>query len=682
MEAAANSQLAHELHSMFPSLTLVYLGELLRLHKGHMKRTIRSVKAELKRKAGLELSVAIVGGGIGGLALALALQKRGIQCRVFERDEHFGQRRQGYGLTMQQGTAALRSLGLGGNGPGGNLGVHSTCHKVFTNEGRLVGEWGQRVWGRDASKKSPSRSNFHIPRQALRKLLLDALRPGTVAWGNRFVRYSTLDKAHSQLGEGRPRARTRSPLVHWARLKPRWDVTRDLGMLQQDIVMPSPILRSAETPPTIGRRTCRAANIALEEEDATVVERPLLPFDLPASRQEDALDTVNGIAFLENTRAASGTALTSGADVAAEDVTAVKVGTVEPAINHTNVVSHADGAIFDGEDGAVAIGCLGNVGDTQIGGQSLAVSETSVVGVDSGGYNGGNTSGAVAAGPFATTELPKVIGEGATTNMVVEFLTKDDETVRVTADIVVGCDGINGGVRQQLFGEERSPLVFLGCLVVLGIVDNLPAGSEGAEVADGATTFQMSDGTTRLFGMPFDAERTMWQLSFPYGKEDAEGLSRKGGVALREEALRRCGPWAAPVPQLLESTDAGLISGWPVVDRPLLDAAAFENDGCEGAVPPFCRSPVTLLGDAAHPMSPFKGQGANQALQDATLLAKELHESGGSLGLLDALRRFEAEMLLRSAPKVLASREAASFLHSEIACGEGNKTRAAIASGR
>ncbi len=57
------------------------------------------------------IEIAIIGGGIGGLAMAGALIRRGFRCRVFEKDPAFSARKQGYGLTMQQGTAALRNLG-------------------------------------------------------------------------------------------------------------------------------------------------------------------------------------------------------------------------------------------------------------------------------------------------------------------------------------------------------------------------------------------------------------------------------------------------------------------------------------------------------------------------------------------------------------------------------------------
>lgn len=59
-----------------------------------------------------DISVAIVGGGIGGIALAAALQHRNVPCVVYERDTSFEERNQGYGLTMQQGARALRSLGF------------------------------------------------------------------------------------------------------------------------------------------------------------------------------------------------------------------------------------------------------------------------------------------------------------------------------------------------------------------------------------------------------------------------------------------------------------------------------------------------------------------------------------------------------------------------------------------
>jgi 2-polyprenyl-6-methoxyphenol hydroxylase-like FAD-dependent oxidoreductase len=94
---------------------------------------------------------------------------------------------------------------------------------------------------------------------------------------------------------------------------------------------------------------------------------------------------------------------------------------------------------------------------------------------------------------------------------------------------------------------------------------------------------------------------------------------------------------------------------------------------------------VTLIGDAAHPMSPFKGQGANQALLDALSLARVISRGcrpfsqWRKVGLRKSvLTEFESEMLARSATKVNDSAAAAQFLHSEIVLHEGDEPRGRI----
>lgn len=528
----ASEEDALALHSQFPSWTLPRLREMLRQHRGHVKRAVRGIKAEIKKRYKAELSVAIIGGGIGGLALALALQQRGIRCRVFERDANFHERKQGYGLTMQQGTSALQSLGFT-IGAGDNFGVHSTRHLVLTSDGRRVGEWGQRKWGgQQHGKQKAGKSNFHIPRQLLRKLLLDALRPGTVEWGHRFVDFA-------EMKEDMPKssAATLTPCLRHARHKELEASLSETAFALDSMV--SPVMTHKE--PFSGYR------------------RPS-DFDLAA---------------------------------------------------HPPMASH---------------------GNELLSKQEIFFPKTGI-----------------------------------------DFLRRDGTRIQHTASVVVGCDGINGAVRKRLVEDETCPLQYLGVFVVLGIVDNLLLDTAGADVADGKSAFQMSDGSVRLFGMPFDAEQTMWQLSFPMPEELAKAISSQGSAALKEEALRRCGEWSPPVPQLLRATAVDSLSGYPVYDRPLLTSACFKAGANAGVA-------VTLLGDAAHPMSPFKGQGANQALADAVVLARELSECGAE-GPLPAILRFETEMMERSGKKVLASREAASFLHSEIATSEGDKPRGTMAAG-
>ena len=87
------------------------------------------------------------------------------------------------------------------------------------------------------------------------------------------------------------------------------------------------------------------------------------------------------------------------------------------------------------------------------------------------------------------------------------------------------------------------------------------------------------------------------------------------------------------------------------------------------------------MGDAVHPMSPFKGQGANQALLDALSLARSLYSNccKDNKPITEALRKYHEEMTARSAKKVQASAQAAQFLHSGVAIQEGNVTRGAAA---
>jgi 2-polyprenyl-6-methoxyphenol hydroxylase-like FAD-dependent oxidoreductase len=248
------------------------------------------------------------------------------------------------------------------------------------------------------------------------------------------------------------------------------------------------------------------------------------------------------------------------------------------------------------------------------------------------------------------------------------------EIKNVQTDILVGADGIRSSVRKLLLGEEILPLRYLDCMVILGICSLKSIKNIESPLLDGATVFQTANGKERIYMMPYSEEALMWQLSFPISEEAAKEICTKGKNSLKEEAIQRTN-WHSPIPEIIKATLESQISGYPVYDREILSTTLLEKT----------EKNITLIGDAAHPMSPFKGQGANQALLDALSFAREITKKCTKSSnwkeieiRKSVLNDFESEMLSRSASKVIDSAEAAKFLHSEIALFEGNQPRGSV----
>ena len=164
----------------------------------------------------------------------------------------------------------------------------------------------------------------------------------------------------------------------------------------------------------------------------------------------------------------------------------------------------------------------------------------------------------------------------------------------VRGDVLIGADGVNSITRAQRLGTAAPR--YAGYTLWHAMVE-----SDDARVPP--YTFRETWGAGQRFGFYPVKGKTFW-----FGMQKAP----RGGTEPDEErkaiVLRHFKGWIPPIEALVEATPGHAIGRLDVVDRRPMRS--------------WTTGRVTLLGDAAHPMTPNLGQGACQAIEDALVLAQ------------------------------------------------------------
>src|ERR1700675_86319 len=163
-------------------------------------------------------------------------------------------------------------------------------------------------------------------------------------------------------------------------------------------------------------------------------------------------------------------------------------------------------------------------------------------------------------------------------------------------DIVIAADGIHSELRPHVFAPSQ--LVFSGSVAYRGLVPH-------ERVPDWPTDrWQMWLGKGRHFlAFPVRAGKLINYVGFlPTDGQVEASLFAPGDPDVLRQAFA---DWDPRIPRLL--SEVKITFRWALYDREPL--------------PAWTRQRLSLLGDAAHPMLPHLGQGANQSIEDGMALA-------------------------------------------------------------
>jgi len=185
-------------------------------------------------------------------------------------------------------------------------------------------------------------------------------------------------------------------------------------------------------------------------------------------------------------------------------------------------------------------------------------------------------------------------------------------TTSIRARVLIATDGINSTIRDHLFGQNIVRKVYHGkvsyrAVFPLALLKN---GDETLCPAAGVNTTFQSDEQGKLFSYRETAPGILTVTSMAPVEDPTEDYHAAASGTSRERFRRVFRHFTAPEVQKILSVTPPSIRIDPIYDVDVLEC--------------WSKGRAIVIGDAAHAMSPSMGQGANQSLEDASVLVHAL----------------------------------------------------------
>jgi salicylate hydroxylase len=202
----------------------------------------------------------------------------------------------------------------------------------------------------------------------------------------------------------------------------------------------------------------------------------------------------------------------------------------------------------------------------------------------------------------------------------------------VEADVVIGADGIHSAVRASLFGPDAPRFTGKICWRCVVRVDAVPGGLPTTD----STTWLGPHGAVVVYLV---RRGELVNVVAHYDCLNDAWIEESWIRACdRSEVLENYRDWHESLLRLFSTSEKHY--RWALYDRDPL--------------PRWTVGRTTILGDAAHPMLPYLGQGACQAMEDGCVLAAALDSSRDDPSA--ALQLYERVRLPRASRVVLTAR--------------------------